>query len=350
MATAILMLVGARVLSSDAQDRPPYDQPGPHKVKTLEFPGLKDRSREDRSVPLKVLFPSEGRGFPLVVISHGGGGNWDANLYQAQHLASHGYVVVNVEHVYSNNTRVKYYMSRRGGGMRFLEALHRITTDPKAVLERPRDVSFAIDQAALWNREHEEIARKIDTRKIAAMGHSFGAYTTLVVCGARPILDHLEPSVQPGKGLAGDLSDSRVTFGFAMSPQSPGTTYFGKESYKTINRPLVCLTGSKDVQKSSTGRMMLPGARALVLDLLPKGDKLFLWLENADHFGFSDGPKAHVLPSKARKDAQRISKALMVVACDHYLKGKKEASANMNADFANSLCGDVITKIGWHAR
>lgn len=30
------------------------------------------------------------------------------------------------------------------------------------------------------------------------MGHSFGAYTALAVCGAQPILDYLEPVMPPG--------------------------------------------------------------------------------------------------------------------------------------------------------
>jgi predicted dienelactone hydrolase len=327
-----------------------YDRPGPHAIKTLEFPDLKDSNRDERSVPLKVHFPVDGEAYRLVVMSHGGAGTWDANIYQAQHLASHGYVVVCTEHVYSNNVRVKYYMSHAGGRMRFYDALHRITTDPKAVLERPRDVSFAIDQAVAWNREHADLAGKIDTKRVAVMGHSFGAYTTFVVCGARPILDYLRPAVAPGKGLAGDLSDPRVTFGLAMSPQSPGTTFFGSDSYKTIDRPLMCLTGSRDVQKGFDGGLMPPHTRWQVLRLIPPGNKYFLWLENADQLCFSDNPKSYLLPSRARSDAQRISRAVMVLSWDLFLKGKQEARKKLNKDYINSLCGNVVTAVRWHEK
>ena len=95
---------------------------------------------------------------------------------------------------------------------------------------------------------------------------------------------------------------------------------------------------------------MAPRHRRQVWELLPPGEKLFLWLENADHLCFSDNPKAHLLPSRARPDAQRIAKALMVLACDHFLKEKPEAQPGMNRDYVNSLCGRVITQIDWHAK
>ncbi len=339
-----------RALPEEALEQNAYDESGAYKIKSLEFSGLKDANRKNRRVPLKVLFPAEEGNFPLVVISHGGGGTWDSYIYQARYIASHGYVVICIEHVYSNNIRVKYYMSKEGGRMKFGEALHRITKDPKAVLERPKDVGFAIDQAISWNKSHKELAGKINTGKIAVMGHSFGAYTTLVVCGARPILDYLEPKVGPGKGLAEDLSDPRVTFGFAMSPQSPGTTFFSEDSYKTVKRPLVCMSGSKDVQKGFDGKLMLPYRRLEVLKLLPAGGKFFLWLRNADHFSFADNPKAYLFPSLARADVQRISKAMMVLFCDYFLKGKKEVADKLNREYVNSLSGQVVTKVEWYQK
>jgi predicted dienelactone hydrolase len=229
--------------------------------------------------------------------------------------------------------------------MTFMQALHRITQDADAMLGRPKDVSFAIDQAISWNESSPELKGRIDTKKIGMMGHSYGAYTTLVVCGARPIHDYLIPAQNPPTGLAGDLSDPRVTFGFPMSPQPIGGTYFGEDSYNTINRPLVCLTGPKDDWKTFDGKVM-PGERRLeVFKLLPPGEKYFFWLENADHMSFSDGPKA-VGPFRtgAMPDAQRISKALMVVSCDYYLKGKKSAAEFISEAYVNSLCGKVVTK------
>lgn len=320
-----------------------YEKKGIHAIRSLELENTIDAKRDDRPVPLKVIFPKEGGPFPLVVISHGAGGSFDSHLYQAEHLATHGYVVICVEHIDSNNISMKFFMSKAGGNKTFRETLHHITKDSVAVLERPRDMSFAIDTAISWNKTHKELAGRINTKKIAVMGHSFGAYTTLALIGAQPILDHLEP--RTGKGLAGDLSDSRVTFGLAMSPQGPGSTFFSKESYKNIKKPLVCFSGSKDDQKNSDGQYTPAETRREMFNLLPAGHKYFFWLANADHASFSDNKHMWVVASPSRRDVQRITKTVMTASCDLFLKNKTEARQIFSKEFVKALRGDTVTDI-----
>ncbi len=325
---------------------------GPHAVKILEFPDLVDEARENRSVPIKVLLPAGGGSWPLIVVSHGGMGTWDGHIYQAKHLASRGYVVLCVEHVRSNNAATKKHMRAATGGLkqRIATALQRITRDPKSVLERPRDISFAIDQAVEWNRSHEALRRHIDTRRIAVMGHSYGAYTTLAVCGARPILDHLDFEGEPQKGLAPSLADKRVTVGIAMSPQGPGTSRFSAESYKTINRPMLCFSGSKDDQLGHDGATQPASRRLDGFKLFPAGDKDMVWLANCDHGAFSDNPRAWLLPSKARKDAQRIARAMTAAYCGLHLKRDRGMAKYLTEAQATSLSGTVVTSVKWYKR
>src|SRR5512136_3038222 len=200
------------------------DQPGALNVTTIEFPDLKDEQRGGRHVPIKVHVPQKQGKCPVVVFSHGGGGNWNANFAQASHLASHGYAVLCLEHVGSNTERMKQ-------GLRFMDNVKAMTRGSSAVLGRPKDVSFAIDQAEEWNRTQPVLKGRLDLEHVGVMGHSFGAYTTLVVCGARPALDWLTSPVSPGKGLGPDLSDPRVAAGVALSPQGPGEPFFLDTSY-----------------------------------------------------------------------------------------------------------------------
>ncbi len=321
-------------------------------VKQIEFPNLKDAKRGGRSVPLKVHYPVGDGAFPLLIFSHGGMGTWDSHIDEAKYLASHGYVAVCIEHVFSNSLKAKEHMAKAKGAFRqrMDEMLKRITTDPKAMLERPKDVSFAIDRAIEWNRTLPQLEGRIQTDKIAVLGHSYGAYTTLVVCGARPTLDHLDPPVPPGKGLAGDLSDPRVSIGVAMSPQGPGAWGFSKESYKTIDRPILCFSGTKDEQLGSDGQMLPAETRLEAFKLMPPGDKYLLWLDKADHLSFAHNPKARFFPSPARADTRRIQFPIMLAFCDAYLKGDAEARGRLTADYANSLCGKVVAWVKWYQK
>ena len=103
---------------------------GPLTTRTIEFADLVDGARGDRRVPIKVHLPSWTGPFPVVVLSHGAGGNWDSNHAQARHLASHGYVVLALEHVASNTERMRK-------GMRFGANMRAMTRDASEVLGPP---------------------------------------------------------------------------------------------------------------------------------------------------------------------------------------------------------------------
>jgi predicted dienelactone hydrolase len=289
----------------------PLTEPGPLAVETIQFPDLKDAQRANRALPIKIHIAKEGGPFPVIILSHGGGGNLDANFAQAHHLATHGFAVLCTEHPGSNTEVLKR-------GFRIGENLKTMTRDSTEVLGRPKDVSFAIDRAEEWNRSHEKLRGRLDLEHIGVMGHSYGAYTTLVVCGARPVLDWLTPVVPPGKGLAPDLSDPRVDCGVALSPQGPGEPFFVEASFASLKKPLLGITGSRDIQQGG-----VPAEnRRRSYELWPSGDKMLIWLANADHLAFSDptGSGRIGLPSPSRDDAQPVTRAATLLFFRAHLK------------------------------
>jgi predicted dienelactone hydrolase len=317
---------------------PPFTQPqddGPLTTRTIEFADLADPARDGRRVPVKVYVPQWTGPFPVVVLSHGAGGNWDANFAQARHLASHGYVVLAVEHMASNSERLRQ-------GMRFAANLKGMTRDASEVLGRPRDVAFALDQAQKWNQSHAELKGVFDMTRVAAVGHSFGAYTVLAVCGARPALDWLEPRVEPGKGLGPDLSDPRVKACVALSPQGPGEPFFLEDSFATINRPVLGISGSRDEQQGTT-----PANRRRFFELEPVGAKVFVWLITADHQAFSDatGSRRTNPPSRTRADVQPIVRAATLLFLQAHLRGDADADARLSERGLQPLAHGVVNRV-----
>ncbi len=283
----------------------------------IDFPAIADPARNNRIVPMKVHVPA-GRGpFPIVIVSHGAGGNRDANFAQARHLATHGYIAVCLEHVGSNTKQAL------SGGLRIGKTIAAMTRNSHEVLNRPKDVSFAIDQTIRWNRGRDQLREKFDQKQIGMMGHSFGAFTTLVVCGARPALDWMQPRVGTGQGLGPDLFDKRIRCGVALSPQGPGDPFFLEESYASIRVPLLGISGSKDKQQNFE-----PMHRKRGFQYWPEGERYLLWINNANHLSFSDstGSKSRrenrfteALASR-REDVQRVSRAATLLFFDQHLK------------------------------
>jgi polyhydroxybutyrate depolymerase len=305
----------------------------PRKVEIIEFPNLVDPAR-NRKVPITVHAPSSGGPFPVIVVSHGAGGDRDTHFGQAQDLASHGYVVLCVEHVGSNRERLK------AGGLRIMKTVEAMTRDSGEVLARPRDISFALDRATEWYVSHGKLKGKLDLARIGVMGHSFGAYTTMAVCGMRPALDWLTPRVEPGKGLGPDLHDARIRCGVALSPQSPGEPFFLAESFATLQVPLLGISGSKDTQQA--GRT--PAERNDAFALWPKGGHVFVWLSNAQHNDFtsSSGTTGASLPSTTRDEVQPIVRAATRAFLDLHLKSDASAAKTLSFEALKPMLHGAI--------
>ncbi|MEY4133462.1 MAG: hypothetical protein RL592_1520 [Verrucomicrobiota bacterium] len=313
-------------------------QPGSFPSSTIEFRNLVDTSRtaqketessrprlfkarrleeakpSGRPVPIKVHLPEGPGPFPVIIVSHGAGGDWDTHFAQAKHLASHGYAVLCLEHVGSNRERMT-------GGLQLMQNLDAMIHDADEVLARPKDVSFALDRAGDWNRDHPKMRGKFDLSRIGMMGHSFGAYTTMVVCGMRPALDWLKPRVEPGKGLGPDQADPRVKCGVALSPQGIGEPFFIRESFGSLKVPLLGISGTLDKQQNG-----LPAKnRREAFPLWGGKGHVFVWITDASHLDFTDstGTDRKAQPSASREDVQPVAKAATLLFFDQHLMATK---------------------------
>lgn len=318
--SALLLLVP--VFLQAAED---FSAKGTWSVEVFDFPDLTDAARAGRKVPMKIHIPEAGGPYPLVIASHGAGGNVDAHYAHAQHLASHGYAVICVEHLGSNTHQLMK-------GFNVARNLNNMLTNSDEVMNRPKDVSFAIDKAAEWNISHEKLRGRIDMKKVGVMGHSYGAFTTMLLCGMRPALDELVPFVPPGKGPGPDLSDSRILCGVALSPESADLPFFTPSCLATLKMPLMGISGTKDKQQRG-----IPAIRRYKdFSLWPEssGQHKFLWLDGANHFDFSDngGIRKTRVSSATRPDVQRVVRAAILLFFNLHLKDFKSEEPFLTTD------------------
>jgi poly(3-hydroxybutyrate) depolymerase len=334
--TPILAFPGAeRVWSFFADKARAATAAAPQPVELLAFPDLVD-ARRGRKVPIVVHLPGGSGRLPMIVVSHGAGGDSDTHFGQAQALASQGYAVLCVEHIGSNRERLTR-------GLRLQQNLLDMTRDADEVLTRPRDISFAIDRAAVWNESHPKLRGRLDLERIGVMGHSFGACTTMIACGARPALDWLSPRVEPGQGLGPDLSDPRIRCAVALSPQGAGEPFFIEQSFAGLRVPLLGITGSRDDQLSG-----VPAEnRRKGFALWPAGEHRFVWLANARHNDFTSasGATGRALPSPTREEAQVVTRAATQAFFDLHLKGEAGAARRLTSEGLEPFLRGSIDKV-----
>lgn len=78
-------------------DEPLQTQDGPLAIVTVESLTLEDSVRK-KDLMCKAHVPTTGGPYPLILFSHGFGGNQDAFGPVGRYWASHGYVVVHPSH------------------------------------------------------------------------------------------------------------------------------------------------------------------------------------------------------------------------------------------------------------
>jgi len=187
-----------------------------------------------------------GAPYPVVAFSHGSYGIRFQSVFLMEFLASHGYVSISPDH--ERNTFLDPDESA------FLEVL----------VERPGDMQSSIDHLlSLAERSSELLSGMVEDGDVVAMGHSFGAFTSLVLGGGRWSSEAVAPwcakhpeASLPCQYLAG-VSDDLIANVPSIDPRvqvtvamAPGIWYgFGDdgEGLADVTRPLLFGSRQDDV-------------------------------------------------------------------------------------------------------
>ncbi len=129
-----------------------------------------------RSVPAKLYLPTgqiKPGALPLVVFSHGIGGSRDGYSYLGSYFAANGYASLHVQHVGSDR------QLWRGSPLSLVFRLTEAAQETEA-LNRVKDVKFALTRLLA-----EPVGSNINTQRLVAAGHSYGANTSMLLAGAQ---------------------------------------------------------------------------------------------------------------------------------------------------------------------
>ncbi|MEG4070151.1 alpha/beta hydrolase [Microcoleus sp. Pol11C2] len=229
----------------------PFDptQPGPNVVQVRAL-DLNDSAR-NRRIQVDVYWSKAATADkPTIVFSHGLGSVRTDLRYLAEHLASHGYVVAALEHPGSNETNTNAAMA---GKCPLLA--------PQEFLDRPKDISFVLDELTKLNQTDDNLQGKIAIDRSVIIGYSFGGATALSVAGAELQLSALKQRCQGdligfslGEGIqcaaAGlpeeryQLRDGRIKRAIAMNPIT--SLLFGETGLSAIQIPTLIVASSAD--------------------------------------------------------------------------------------------------------
>lgn len=241
-----------RLSSRKVELKLPFDAsiPGSAEVQILKL-NLNDQKR-GREIPVDLYWSKNTNSSkPVIIFSHGLGSVRTELKYLAEHLASHGYPVVTLEHPGSNEANVN---SALVGKNRIMK--------PQEFLERPKDISFVLDQLDASNRSASfPLAGKLATNNVMILGYSFGGSTALAVGGAEYQLASLKQRCQNnlavfslGEGIqciAQELPennysfrDTRIKQVIALNPTT--SLLFGDTGLSKVQVPTLVLAASAD--------------------------------------------------------------------------------------------------------
>jgi dienelactone hydrolase len=223
-----------------------------------------DAARQ-RAVPVRLYLPKYETRLPLVVFSHGIGGSRRGYSWLGQHFARQGIASLHLQHVGSDRAlwmgSIFGLVGRLQGAAQSQEAVARV-----------QDLRFALDTLLA-----DELAGRLDSQRIVAAGHSYGANTALLASGARALRD----------GAVVELADARVRAAIVIS----APPFYGESDpsriLASVAVPSLHVTATEDVIRIP-GYFSAAEDRVKVFEATGGARKWLAVYEGGSHSMFTD--------------------------------------------------------------
>lgn len=247
------------------------DQPGPYGVEketlVVRNPALRQTDAGltvNYDFPVDVYLPQGTRSpAPVVIISHGFGDVKESFTFIARHLASYGFVAILPEHVGSDLNYRQQFLNGQ------LDTL----LSPMEFLNRPREITFLIDELERLVNTSPRWAERLNLDQIGIMGDSLGGSTALSLAGAEINYARLSEACGPDSFSINfalylecrarflppqnyQLKDQRIKAVYVTHPV--GGYLFGPEGMGQIDIPLLMVVGSNDIVATAVTEQVHP--------------------------------------------------------------------------------------------
>ncbi|WBX81557.1 acetylhydrolase [Virgibacillus salarius] len=239
--------------------------------------------------------------YPVLIFSHGFSGHKNQNTFQIEHLVSHGYIVVGIDHTYSSTAsvfadgRVANFVPQDTESIAYLD---------KANEGWVADAKFVLDQVEkLANNDPDRrFTGRMDMSNVGMFGHSFGGATSAQML----------------------MSDSRIKAAINMDGILYGKQRIPAEGMK---KPFMMMSADDSIEVKNTADTV---SVQIIEETLPRykhvavGGNYWMKIKDMKHMGFSDlylfSPIYEKLERVDARKAHRLINDYTQDFFDHYLK------------------------------
>ena len=283
----------------------------------------------------------------LIIISHGLASSRETFSYLGEHLVSHGFAVAIVEHDDISLNKFDGFLS---GNDSFPE--------PNNLTDQPLDIKYVLD---LLERD-TLLQNRINLQQVGVIGHSFGAYTSLVLAGGKltPNSKVKQCQTEDYRHVLLDLSslakctfnefsqtdyqlkDRRVKAVIAINPMAK---IFSQDGIKAIDIPTMLVSGTNDLIMPPVTEQIQP-FNWLNSDL----EKYLVLVKPGTHFSFlREGlgvlPVPDTVVGISPTQAYPVIKSLTTVFFQATLDGQRKKRKYLQNNTGNLLNNSFETSI-----
>lgn len=216
----------------------------------------------NKTIPLRITWPQGSEPCPVVIFSHGATGSRDGYLPLTELWARHGYICIQPTHEDSWKVMPQAQRSDMRNAFKHWDS-------------RLADIECVLSSLEAIAELDPSLKGRMDRSRLALAGHSFGAYTCMLLGGATVLQDDHRQEFRTRHAIKALL---------LLSQQGPGKGPAGvldSESWKAIDTPAMLVTGGNDQS------LFPPREPAWRLETFEhwraSGDAYLLYLRDTDH-------------------------------------------------------------------